>query len=198
MNINKAQLRAIAEGVLDSLGSDPKLYEPSNFTLEERVLIACANEVARLYRDSLIRKEGTASRSLLQSIDASDTVQKSGNEISVAVVGDESWKWFEYGRRAGKRPPIKSIEEWITAKGIRVRQSRQESKQTVLQRRRSMAFAIAKKIGEKGTIKRFGYQGSGFVSEVLTPENITIISEVIAEQYGKKLSIYVTMDDRAQ
>lgn len=196
MDINKAQLRAIAEGVLDSLGSDPKNYSPDNHTLEEQVLLACANEVARLYRESLQAKGGTASRQLIQSIDASDTVYRTGNGISVAVVGESHWKYFEYGRKPGKRPPIASIEEWITAKGIRVRNNRSESKQNVLQRRRSLAFAIAKKIGEKGTIRRFGYKGSDFVSEVLTPENITIISEVIAEQYGKKLSIFVTIDDK--
>jgi hypothetical protein len=195
MSINKAQLTAIANGVLDSLGDNPAMYSPDNFTLEEKVLIACANEVARLLRESLQEKGGLASRELLQSIDASNTVLISGNEVAASVVGESHWKYFEYGRKRGKMPPIKVIEEWITSKGIRVRQNRGESKQTVMDRRRGMAFAIARKIGSSGTIKRFGYKGSGFVESVLTPENITIISEVVAQAYGRKLTIYATMGD---
>jgi hypothetical protein len=92
-------------------------------------------------------------------------------------------------------PSIKSIEEWITAKGIPVRRSRGQSKQSVLDRRHSMAIAIAKKIYLKGTIKRFGYKGSDFIKEVLTDQNLQVISDIIAEKYGMKLAIYATTEE---
>jgi hypothetical protein len=197
MNINKAQLEAIASGVLDSLGEDENLYSPDNYTFEERILAGVANEVVRLLKQSLLDKDGNASRTLTQSIDTSG-VRREGTGVVAPIVGESHWRYFEYGRKRGKRPPIKSIEEWITAKGIAVRKSKAESNQSVLDRRRSMAIAIANKIASKGTIKRFGYKGSGFVSEVLTSTNIQAISDIIAAKYGEKLAVYVTLPDNAQ
>jgi hypothetical protein len=194
MNINRAQLEALANGVFDSLGEDPSKYDPANNTLEEQILAAAANQLVEMLRVSLQEKKGTATRDLLQSLETSQTT-KSGDTVNAKIVGSEHWKYFEYGRKRGKMPPIKSIEEWITAKGIAVRKSKGESKQSVLDRRRSMAIAIAKKIGAKGTIKRFGYKGSDFIKEVLTDQNLQVISDIIAEKYGMKLAIYATTEE---
>ena len=191
--MNKAQLEAIASGILDTLGEDPAKYDPSNLTAEQQIIQAAAQMITDELRRSLQEKKGTASRDLLQSLEASRVTQ-TGNTIQANVVGSEHWKYFEYGRKRGKRPPIKSIEEWITAKGIPVRKSKGESKLSVMERRRGMAFAIARSIGAKGTIKRFGYQGSGFIKEVLTPANLQVISEALAKMYGERLAIYATID----
>ena len=191
--MNKAQLEAIASGILDTLGEDPAKYDPSNLTAEQQIIQAAAQMITDDLRRSLQEKKGTASRDLLQSLEASRVTQ-TGNTIQANVVGSEHWKYFEYGRKRGKRPPIKSIEEWITAKGIPVRKSKGESKLSVMERRRGMAFAIARSIGAKGTIKRFGYKGSGFVREVLTPENLQVISDALAKMYGERLAIYATID----
>ena len=191
--MNKAQLEAIASGILDTLGEDPAKYDPSNLTAEQQIIQAAAQMITDDLRRSLQEKKGTASRDLLQSLEASRVTQ-TGNTIQANVVGSEHWKYFEYGRKRGKRPPIKSIEEWITAKGIPVRKSKGESKLSVMERRRGMAFAIARSIGAKGTVKRFGYKGSGFVREVLTPENLQVISDALAKMYGERLAIYATID----
>lgn len=58
----------------------------------------------------------------------------------------EYWKWVEYGRRAGKQPPITPIEEWIKVKKI-VPKTRNGRVPTTKQ----LAFAISKSIGEHGT-----------------------------------------------
>ncbi len=192
MNINKAQLEALAAGVLDSLGTDEKFYSPDDYTLEQRVLAGVANELVIQLKKSLQEKNGNASRDLTQSLNTSN-VRRVGNGLSVAVTGESHWKYFEYGRKPGKRPPIASIEEWITEKGIRV--AKGKGTQTVLERRRGMAIAIANKIAAKGTIKRFGYKGSGFIKEVINPQNIAKISEIMARAYGQKIALYVTMDD---
>jgi len=191
--MNKAQLEAIASGILDTLGEDPSKYDPSNLTAEQQIIQTAAQMITEDLRRSLLEKKGTASRDLLQSLEASRVTQ-TGNLIQANVMGSEHWKYFEYGRKRGKRPPIKSIEEWITAKGIPVRKSKGESKLSVMERRRGMAFAIARSIGAKGTVKRFGYKGSGFIREVLTPENLQIISDALARMYGERLAIYATID----
>lgn len=191
--MNKAQLEAIASGILDTLGEDPAKYDPSNLTAEQQIIQTAAQMVTDEIRKSLLEKKGTATRDLLQSLEASRVTQ-TGNLIQANVMGSEHWKYFEYGRKRGKRPPIKSIEEWITAKGIPVRKSKGESKLSVMERRRGMAFAIARSIGAKGTVKRFGYKGSGFIREVLTPENLQIISDALARMYGERLAIYATID----
>lgn len=191
--MNKAQLEAIASGILDTLGEDPAKYDPSNLTAEQQIIQAAAQMITDDLRRSLQEKKGTASRDLLQSLEASRVTQ-TGDLVEAKIVGSEHWKYFEYGRKRGKRPPVKSIEEWITAKGIPVRKSKGESKLSVMERRRGMAFAIARSIGQRGTIKRFGYQGSGFIKEVLTPANLQVISEALAKMYGERLAIYATID----
>ena len=191
--MNKAQLEAIASGILDTLGEDPAKYDPSNLTAEQQIIQAAAQMITDDLRRSLQEKKGTATRDLLQSLEASRVTQ-TGDLVEAKIVGSEHWKYFEYGRKRGKRPPIKSIEEWITAKGIPVRKSKGESKLSVMERRRGMAFAIARSIGQRGTIKRFGYQGSGFIKEILTPANLQVISDALARMYGERLAIYATID----
>lgn len=191
--MNKAQLEAIASGILDTLGEDPSKYDPSNLTAEQKLIQAAAQMITDDLRRSLQDKKGTASRDLLQSLEASRVTQ-TGDLVEAKIVGSEHWKYFEYGRKRGKRPPIKSIEEWITAKGIPVRKSKGESKLSVMERRRGMAIAIARAIGQRGTIKRFGYQGSGFIKEVLTPANLQVISDALARMYGERIAISATID----
>lgn len=193
MNINRAQLKAIADGVLDNLGEDPNKYDPDNNTLEEQILLAAANQIVDMLRQSLIDKKGVASGDLLQSLQTSNTT-RSGNDLSVNIMAAPHWKAFEYGTPKGTMPRIKDIEEWITAKGISIRRSKGESKQSVLERRHSMAVAVAKKIYARGTIQRFGYKGSNFIQDVLTDDNLQQVANILAEKYGVKLAIYATAE----
>lgn len=52
----------------------------------------------------------------------------------------------EYGRRAGKRPPMQPIDDWLKKKGLIAGRSNKAAQQ-----RRSAAFLIARKIGRVGT-----------------------------------------------
>jgi hypothetical protein len=193
--MNKAQLEAIASGILDTLGEDPSKYDPSNLTAEQQIIQAAAQMITEDLRRSLLEKGGTATRDLLQSLEASRTIQ-TGDTIESKIVGAKHWEDFEYGRPKKQYPPprVKDIEEWITAKGIPVRKSKGQSKLSVMQQRRGMAIAISRAIYNNGTIKRFGYQGSGFIKEVITPANLQVISEALAKMYGERLAIYATID----
>ena len=187
--MKKAQLDFILSGELDKLGevNSPSLNEGS--TLND-ILLAIAQAVTEELRKSATLKQGVATKELRSGIDTTD-VTESADSISVGIVMPPQWRWAEYGRKKGKMPPIKSIEDWITAKGIRVRQSKAESKQTVLDRRRAMAFVIARKISKSGTIKRFGYKGSKFIQDVLTPDTMQTIANAIGMAAGKKIEIYL-------
>jgi hypothetical protein len=138
-------------------------------------------------------KKLTASKSLLQNIDPTNYVE-TANGVTLAITMVNYYQWVEDGRKRGRRPPIASIEEWISRKGIQVRKSKGESKQSVLERRRSMAIAIANKIAAKGTIKRFGYKGGDFIKDVLTPQTIEAIAGSIGDVIGRQVQVFVTTE----
>lgn len=81
---------------------------------------------------------------------------------------EKYWKWVEYGRRAGKQPPIAPIEEWIKVKKI-VPKSYNGKVPTTKQ----LAFAISKSIGEHGT------PANKPLSKAMgSPEATSIISQI--------------------
>jgi hypothetical protein len=66
---------------------------------------------------------------------------------------------LQYGRKSGKRPPTNVIKQWILDKGIRFTDISLDS----------LAFLIARKIGEEGTtIWQQG--GSDLVSGIFNEE----------------------------
>ena len=88
------------------------------------------------------------------------------NIIGFEVLAAKYAKIIDEGRKPGKRNPgIRPIIEWMKAKGIK------PNRGTKLKDYKEAASSISKFIGEKGTIKRFGYKGSNYLS-------------IVAEQYG--------------
>ncbi len=193
MSISKSQLDALNRGLLDKFGkasNDPTLNEGG---LMGEILQNVAQKLTDALREQLGEKGLVATKNLQSSVDPSNAVPISDG-VSVSILMSDYYPYVEGGRKAGKRPPIASIEEWISAKGIQVRQSSQESTQSVLERRRSLAYAIASKIAKRGTIKRFGYKGGNFIKDVLTPDNIEAIAQHLSEMAGKKIELYVTVE----
>ena len=52
-----------------------------------------------------------------------------------------------------------------------------------------MAEAISRSIGKKGTIKRFGYKGSNYLSNVINPLSLQKLSSQLSEALGYQISI---------
>ena len=72
--------------------------------------------------------------------------------------------WLEHGRKSGKRPPMSVIQEWV------------ERKFTV-ENPRSLAFVIARKIGEKGIQVPNKYNKGGIVSDVINDKAIQTLTK---------------------
>jgi len=125
-----------------------------------------------LIRQDLIKainqKGMTASGESAESLEVISSID------SAKIVGNKNFEQLEYGRRAGKMPPISAIKQWIEDKGLVVRTGKKISTT-------SLAWAIAKKIQKVGWNRR-GYGGVELVSEVITPERMQkIIDKVGAE-----------------
>lgn len=76
------------------------------------------------------------------------TVDIDGNFYNILFKAPEYWKYAEYGRKAGKWPPITAIEKWIDIRHI----TPYPSSRGKLPTKKQLAFLIARSIGEKGTL----------------------------------------------
>ena len=110
-------------------------------------------------------------RSINASYDLADSVRyevSSGDRwLAVDLSLLEYWKYIEYGRKAGKFPPLQSIEQWIRVKGIQPMTRTQASVKRWTQQRgrirkndggipsiKSLAYLIGRKIKEEGIAPR--------------------------------------------
>ncbi len=85
------------------------------------------------------------------------------------ILANDYTKYLVHGRSSGKKPPIAPLEKWVNDKlGISGKDAR------------SVAFAVAFKIGEEGT-KWHIQGGSDLVDSVITDERIAKIKRRIKE-----------------
>ncbi len=85
------------------------------------------------------------------------------------ILGNDYTKYLTKGRSVGKQPPIKPLEKWVNNKlGITGKDAR------------SVAFAVAFKIGDKGT-KIYQEKGSDLIDGVITEKRINKIKEKLRD-----------------
>jgi len=85
--------------------------------------------------------EDQRAKNIRASGQSADSLEIRELETSRELWGSHYFYFEEHGRKSGKRPPMISILEWIRVKGIRPKDISEKS----------LAFLIARKIGEKGT-----------------------------------------------
>lgn len=102
-----------------------------------------ADKVLQMYRQELQDKSINASSTLSQT--ATSTVDMNGTRLVISLNLEPYWKYVEYGRRAGKMPPVDAIARWITIKPIVPNPINGRVPDT-----RQLAFLIARKIGREG------------------------------------------------
>lgn len=107
-------------------------------------------------------------------------VQGQGSRFVGKIEGEDYTYYMQHGRASGRMPPVKAIEEWIQAKGIRPLEKKM--------RVSSLAYAIAHKIGQEGT-RRFKAGGKPeFIDDVITAERIQQIIDRVGEGYAVQFS----------
>ena len=181
-NEGKAQADLLASDFFNNFGSEDVKVKFDN-QIEELIGEFAQKTVEEITR-SIEDKGLNATRTLTSSVDY-DTIQSANEVYKLKFLMADYWEDVENGQPKGTVVSVDDLMTWITYKPIRVRISKKQSKQSVLAKRKSMAIAISKSIKKKGTIKRFGYKGSNFLSEVIDDERLLDLSRLIAELTGK-------------
>ena len=134
---------------LDSFLGDEKVGNPSNTLLQQIIENWWNNKVYPEIAKSMDDKKINASSSLKQSFVPGEIVQ-SPTSINTVLLANDYWKFVEYGRKPTRGGHIEgtpylwqSIQEWISAKGIKPTNPDMSYQ--------SLAKAIARKIHRRGT-----------------------------------------------
>ena len=103
------------------------------------------------------------------------------NILGVEILAAKYVNVIDEGRGQGKTPPpYRPIIEWMKAKGITPYKGNKASDY------KQAAASISKFIGEKGSIKRFGFKGSNFIDIVAKQYAYPEIQNIL-ESYEKDL-----------
>ena len=126
-----------------------------------RVLNEFGEELVNQYIINLHTRSINATYNLADSVRYE--VHSGDRWMAVDISLLEYWKYVEYGRKAGKFPPLSSIEEWIKVKGIQPMTYTQASVKRWTQHKgvirrndgripsiKSLAYLIGRKIKEEG------------------------------------------------
>lgn len=81
-----------------------------------QILQQYGEQIVNDYRRQLYQGGTNASGRLSNSVRSIVTGQDGIYEVSLSL--EDYWKWVEYGRNAGKFPPIDKIKEWIQVKPV--------------------------------------------------------------------------------
>lgn len=83
-----------------------------------------------------------------------------------------------------------AFQEYIMRKGIKVRESREESKMTVIERSFQMAFAMAE------AVKRKGIDGTRFYSDVFNEAGFKKLTDKLEQALGQEIEIKIIANIR--
>lgn len=135
------------------------------------------------YRGRLNRGKKNASYKLADSVKY--FVRQNGIAYEVGLNLEDYWRYVEYGRRPGKRPPVNAILEWIKVKPVIPRPNDYGR----IPRPTQLAWAIATKIAKVGT-KPTPIMAQ--TTEELNRHYVPLIREALAKDIGDNLSILMT------
>lgn len=110
-----------------------------------RVLNEFGREFVEVYRNRLASDNVNTTQAMLSKSVRHYEVRGS-NWIAIDIELLDYWKYVEYGRRAGKWPPLSAIEQWIRIKPIVPRAYGGKKPPTT----KNLAYLIARKIGLEG------------------------------------------------
>lgn len=136
-------------------------------------------------REKIAEQDHNATGALSASIEAQAV--ELVDRWCIEVRANHYGKYVNNGRQPGSMPPVQVIYEWMKVRNIGVELQRESE-------RRSLAFAIAKSIRDKGIPPQGGYspfyekgnsiERVGFANRVIE-ENAQAIEDVVTELLGK-------------
>jgi hypothetical protein len=150
------------------------------FIKTTKALNDAAELIVKSLKSRLEENFSDASGDLGNSI--SLTLKSSGNKIEASIFMLDYWGAVDKGRKAGKRPPIDKIREWLTYPNPRAKlgldgslssteirvTTNKKGERKVVSSVDGLAFLIARKIGEKGT------KGNNFASDVFDSDKVKV------------------------
>jgi hypothetical protein len=188
-SLAKSQKAVLETPFLEQLGEQPIQLVIDNQI--QAILFRVGEQLTFDIVQSLKDKELDASGFLISSVDGTDVTQQENNNYSLKIKMADYWEAVETGRRDGKMPPVENIMLWIANKGLISKRTTKGG--STIKANRKMAWGIAKNIAKKGTIKRFNYKGSKFLSDVVNDEAMRDISLMIGESLGKTVAVNVAV-----
>lgn len=102
------------------------------------------------------------------------------------ILANKSLELIDKGRGPGEAPPLSAIAQWARAKGIKPRGGGGSFIKSTYITEFSMIKNIANSIAENGTIKRFGYKGSGIIDFVYQNNKEEMFNNIFAG-YGRDI-----------
>jgi hypothetical protein len=132
------------------------------------ILIKNGQEIVKDLQSNLNSLGVNASGRLSRSLESN--VKETPDMAELTISGLGYWFFVQNGRKAGGRPPVSSIRQWIDDKGITPNGISKDS----------LAFLIARKIGDAGTAL---YRGQGRYENVFS----SVINESLIDRIEKEL-----------
>lgn len=113
-------------------------------SLDLNTIKEITNLFAAALKDKLEENGSNATHQLSNSI--KDIVKFDGKYLTVSIQLEEYYKYVEYGRKAGKFPPIEKIKEWIKVKPVLP-----YTRGKRLPNENQLSYLIGRKIAREGT-----------------------------------------------
>lgn len=193
-SISKAQAAALADGFLDTLGSDREDFAPRN-TLTELFLLA--GELIEDCQDNLSRSNRNASGKLSESLIADEPTQN-GNEVRIDVLmnsygafvnkgvkgtrSGQSTAGYSFKNEAVSKKFYKALEDWVKRGKI---STRSVKKGYGKHERKNKSIAQYDQIYALGrSIKMHGLKPTGFLDKA-----IKSTADKVADRLGAALKI---------
>lgn len=156
-------------------------------------------QLLRVYGNKFTKdlKNEISSNKLVASGDSLRSIKFDTRKLSLNISFDESIHIQSEGIKSKRTPSSVEILKWMRSKNVspRITSSRSSALGFGLSRfakrsdrnMKASAFAIARSIARNGTIKRFGYTGSG-VTDVLLPDS------TIGKKFMKDIGLIAERD----
>ena len=178
------------------------------------IVAVWGNKLTEDITESLGNKDMIASGVTAQSFKPSVKIGEDFVEFTL-----EAPTYYDVLDKGGKRwtekqPPVDSIISWMRTKGIQATISKKKTtltdtlknkkvkkafkQESQLDANKGMAFGIAANIKKNGMIKRFGYKGSNFYSEVVNEKAFLELRKTIIKHTANPNFILQFIDPAKQ